>query len=106
MTTPPPMCAQALAGSPYRCKRPAGHDGPHAIDGVTEAEAQDYTEQKRTNHVMGALVPQSPAAALLSHAICRAAEDLWDAAVAETSYEMYAEVRVIASRLLALCPAD
>jgi hypothetical protein len=59
-----------------------------------------------TPQVMGALVPQSPAAALLSHAICRAAEDLWDAAVAETSYEMYAEVRVVASRLLALCPAD
>jgi hypothetical protein len=54
--------------------------------------------------VQGALVPQSPAAAMLSHSICRAAEELWDAAVCETSAEMCQEVRIVASRLLALCP--
>ena len=54
--------------------------------------------------VLGAMVFQSPAAALLSHSLCRAAEDLWDAATAEDSADMCQQVRVVASRLLALCP--
>ena len=57
-------------------------------------------------HVQGALVEQTPAAALLSNSIVRAAEELWDAAVCEDAAQMYEEVRIVASRLLALCPSS
>ncbi len=56
-----------------------------------------------TPQVMGALVPQSRQAALLSHLLVRAAEDLWDAACCEDVGQMWEEAREAASRVLAAC---
>ena len=54
----------------------------------------------------GPLIRQPVAAARLARILHRSATDLWDVCTLTDAPQMWEEARMIASRILAACPAD